>query len=525
MMTNISEKIKKRSYIKNFIYHNTIHWKNKKNKNKSSGIILLEFNSMTSSHIAYSYLANVLAKKNNWKIYGYISNGRTTLNERIKYKIKSIFPISDWKIYKSFNTEKLIVPRITSKIRHESYLELSKIKKSIKSKKDFENLKCKNLKIGDLFYDSYLMESKQATIDLKSKNFYNTISRYLLNFYFWIEYFKENKIKAVISSHSVYNLAVPLRIAISKNILAFQANIHHTYKLNKKNIFGYKDFKYYRSKFKSFSTKEKSQAYKKAKEQIHKRFAGEVGVDMAYSSKSAFSNKTDESVIQKTKNKKIIILSHCFFDSPHVYGNNLFPDFYEWLKFLGACAETTRFDWYLKTHPDYLPGTLEILNEVLKKYPRIKLLPPSTSHHSIINGGIDVALTVYGTVGFEYPLLGVQVINASKNNPHINYKFNFHPKNIKEYKKLILAKQNKLKITKSSIYEFYYMNNIFFTCNIFFKQFYRLVEKIGYKNLFNPIVYKMWLDEFNEVHHENIINQLSVFIKVSKYRFNPAYDL
>ena len=37
-------------------------------------------------------------------------------------------------------------------------------------------------------------------------------------------------------------------------------------------------------------------------------------------------------------------------------------------------------------------------------------------------------LLCYGTVGYEYAYHGLTVINASKTNPHIQYKFNLHPK-------------------------------------------------------------------------------------------------
>ena len=73
-----------------------------------------------------------------------------------------------------------------------------------------------------------------------------------------------------------------------------------------------------------------------------------------------------------------------------------------------------------------------------------------------------MALTCWGTIGFEYALLGIPVINASQNNPHINYNFNIHAKTLKEYEKILLNIKNiKLKMNKNEIYEFYFMKNIF----------------------------------------------------------------
>ena len=62
----------------------------------------------------------------------------------------------------------------------------------------------------------------------------------------------------------------------------------------------------------------------------------------------------------------------------------------------------------------------------------------------------------YGSVGHELPLLNFKVINAGF-NPHYNYSFNLHPKDIKKYG-LILSKleKQKNKINRKEIYEFFY---------------------------------------------------------------------
>ena len=107
----------------------------------------------------------------------------------------------------------------------------------------------------------------------------------------------------------------------------------------------------------------------------------------------------------------------------------MFNDFIEWLEFLYKVSKKTNYSWYIKTHPDYKPKTKYILNEFLKGKKEFKLLPPNYSHHQIINEKIDFALTTYGTIGWEYAALGIPVINASINNPHIGYSFNINPKN------------------------------------------------------------------------------------------------
>ena len=101
----------------------------------------------------------------------------------------------------------------------------------------------------------------------------------------------------------------------------------------------------------------------------------------------------------------------------------LFLDFYEWLCFLGEISKKTDYDYYIKPHKDYLPGTIESLNEIITKFPNLTLISPTVSFHQLIREGISFALTCYGSIGHELPLLGVQVINAGY-NPHNAYNFN-----------------------------------------------------------------------------------------------------
>jgi len=262
-----------------------------------------------------------------------------------------------------------------------------------------------------------------------------------------------------------------------------------------------------------------------AEHRIQKRFSGEVGVDMAYSTKSAFVASGHTRLLRHSNKKKVLIATHCFFDSPHSYGNNLFPDFYEWLDFLGQITECTDYDWYVKTHPDYLPGTMEIINDFIARYPKFTLLPSDASHHQIIAEGIDVALTTYGTIGFEYAALGVPVINASLNNPHIAYDFNIHAKDPEDYRRLLMNLDDlDLQIDKRQVYEYYFMRNIYNTENLFFENYERFLAEIGgYSAQFTPLAYEKWLTEWTPERHEEIVSAVHDFVDSGQFRMDYSF--
>ena len=109
---------------------------------------------------------------------------------------------------------------------------------------------------------------------------------------------------------------------------------------------------------------------------------------------------------------------------------------------------------------------------------------------------VDAVFTVNGTIGMDCAEINLPVINASINNPHINYSFNIHPKNLRELEKIIFnfkKIRKNFKINKKEIYEYYGMKNIFFSKNWFFDSYEDiLIELKSYHNLNKPIFYDYW---------------------------------
>jgi hypothetical protein len=474
-------------------------------------------NAMHSAHIAYSYLSNVLASEFRADIFAYSQRPCRTLSQKIIFKIREIAGQNEFGVYKSFGASSFIDLSLNNEQRIRARHLFEDIFGRLQTKLDIESLTVDGVWIGDLVYDSYLMTCKVPTIDKERPDFKRSLLESLEIFVFWEDFINSNNICALNVSHCVYNLAIPLRIAVLKGIPVFQANATHVYRMDSNNLFAYNDFIYYRERFASLPSDVQQAGLEEAQKRIERRFAGEVGVDMPYSTKSAYGSSRHGRLLKQSQRKKILIATHCFFDSPHSFGNNLFPDFYEWLDFLGKMTEETDYDWYIKTHPDYLPGTMEIIKTFIAKCPKFNLLPADASHHQIIAEGIDFALTVYGTIAFEYAALGIPVINASQNNPHIAYDFNLHAKDVDDYR-CILTSRDKLdfSIDKLQGYEYYFMRHIFNTENMFFKEY----TPDCYNDQFTSLVYESWLKEWNLEKHHNIISAVKTFILSQDFRMD-----
>jgi hypothetical protein len=334
---------------------------------------------------------------------------------------------------------------------------------NVSDARELELFEVNGIRIGDLIYDNYLRSTSRPTIDLTSKEF-TEISleciAYLLNFE---ELFLSEEISAVCISHCVYGFAIPARVAFAKGVPVFQVTGESIYRMNSVRTHAYTEFLDYSSQFKLLPESQKINGIELAKTRLDKRFAGQVAVDMPYSTKSAFSTATPETSVRFPNDNKlrILIATHDFYDSPHSYGDNFYPDFYIWLNKLGEISTKTDYHWYLKTHRDSVADDRSIFLELLHKYPRFEELHSDTSHHEIIEAGIDFALTVYGTIAMEYPALGVPVINASQNNPHVSYSFSITPKSSIDYEQLIMNLEGcKHEIDKSQIYEYYFMAHL-----------------------------------------------------------------
>jgi hypothetical protein len=425
--------------------------------------------------------------------------------------------------YKSFNAVPLYYDTSQPQLLKVERL-FSKIYPRLKTKRDVEDLKIEGIWIGDLLYDSHLMRYRVPTVEIQDKRFHSSLREALSYYIYWRDYLDSHNVKSVIVSHCVYaRNAIILRIAVHRGIPVYQVNAFSLYHLTPQHLWAYNDSLSFPEWFESLSPQEQQIGLKLAKERIERRFAGEVGVDMSYSTKSAFARNSNRRVMLESPRIKILIATHCFFDAPHPFGVNLFPDLYEWLTFLGKISERTDYDWYVKTHPDFLPGNAEALESIICNYPKITLIPKETSHLQIVEEGIDFVLTVYGTVGFEYAMLGVPVINASLCNPHIGYNFNIHPKTIEEYESILLnLKDQKLDIDINKVYEYYYMNFIYDHGKNWLVE--HFIDRIGgYPKQNEPEVYRLFLDEFSEQRHEKTLRSLRNFIESGDYCFQRSH--
>ncbi len=490
-------------------------------------IILVEYNNFHGSHLCQALLANFFKNRNSSKIVAYfnycviVSPLELSFLQNLKWHISSMLSLGFKKIYKSFGVEHFIRPQITKEMTVKAINIRDNFFKQEVFNQDIVNFQINKIWIGDLMYDTYLKSRLVPTFDIQENDFKNFFKEFLELFFYWEKFFKINKVTQTIGVHSCYSFGLPLRISVHNNIPGYVINTRGVMKIDKKIQTTYGNFKFFKKDF--LRIRNKKQALAISKKNLDLRISGISGVDVGLFNreKSSFSGKKiKRNLIQKNSKIKILICTHDFLDSIHVNGRNFFPDFYLWIDFLGKISneKSNDYDFYIKNHPNfgnkyekYQKYTEKFVNQLIRKYPKIKKIPNDTSHHQIISGGINYVLTVYGSVGIEYAYLGIPVINASRHNPHINYNFNLNPKNQREYIKILSnLKKKKFKINKKEVLECYFMKHFFWDENWLFDNYKVFMNKIGgYHNIHTIRLYEYWANNVDEK-----------FVKKINYRFD-----
>lgn len=323
---------------------------------------------------------------------------------------------------------------------------------------DLEDFKYKGVLLGDLIYDDYLRNTYSETIDLNSSNFKVTFYKALNLFDKYLNLIDEYDVKAIVISNHVYNFGIIARAAFSRQIPVFCITGGTIYRLSKERPFAFVEYEDY-SKAPNNSGSEEFilKSSKIRQEMVAKLFPNKI-----YDSKmlDSMREKNNAKKTNKGGKLKIFVALHDFFDAPHCYGGAFYPDFYLWLDALGKLSESTDYEWYLKSNPFEVGESAQVINRLKSKYPKFNTLPKHFSVEEVCDFGIDLVLTVYGTVAWEYSAVGITVINASKNHPHSKFGFSITPNSKLEYEAFLLNVDNVLthKIIYREIEYFFYLH-------------------------------------------------------------------
>ena len=351
-----------------------------------------------------------------------------------------------------------------------------------------------NIILGDLIIDTYLRYRPSPKFIISDVFVRSIIWQALSDIRKSRNYFKKEKPDLYISSYSTYiEHGILARVAIAEGIVvrtygsAFAigkkldaSDHHHTANTS--------DFKFAFSRLTNPET-----AMNSAESLLRYRLAGGVDTATIYMKSSAYGHSDEKIPFVKDY---VVIFLHDFYDSPHVYKNLIFSDFWSWATYTIDALIQAKIDFIIKPHPNQIPLSDVALNELREAYPGIQIISSKIDNTMLVQAGIKLGITAYGTVAHELAYLGVPSICCAQ-HPHHTFNFCLTASNIYEYGK-ILNRINEIEFSLEIIHkealQFFYMYNIYGGLNI-------INLRKAYSNLMTSTIQ-------NEVESRNIIDKI-----------------
>ena len=502
---------------KRLIKKNLQLWSGKK-KNNRVGKILIPYRE--SAEIVYgpwSYAANYLSDKYDAEIF--CVGG-----------IESAFNKELLELYYSFNVSGVIDETPDAVMVKEIDTIFEQVWQKINSEEDILDIEIYGEKYGKDIIRDYLRR-EFPIIYISDINLKNQIRKMVGYIVFWNRYINKyyQDIKAIILWDGIYyregimrKLAVAYDIPVYTIVNTTAFRWEYEEKCN---------FEFYKKFYNMLSVEERENGIYWAKERLKEHLCGQTQ-DMDMVNKSVFESKSTGNILEKNEKTKVMICPHYSEDDAFPYGDMLFSTPWKWLEYLGELSQKTDYDWYLKPHPCENELGDKLISDYLKKYSNIKLLPKYISPIQLKEEGMKYALTIHGSIGYEYPLVGINAINAGY-NPHIAFEFSINPKTLNEYETTLYSLNKiKKKINIEEIYMFYsihfgyYEHRRIKINRLFFKDM-RLQEIrgiTGCKTERTTELFDYYVDEIDDERHLKLqkITQ-ALFEKMDNYRDGVFY--
>lgn len=514
--------LRRDSNIEEFIFFNREKLRNSELQN---GVALFEMGYFHPLFIVYHYLAKFCNEEGLLKL-AYNPDNSAGYRSRFTQRIFCFLSIDSGTVYpqrilRSLGINKFIVaPKLDSS--NLAYTELVKYLYS-GNKSQILRMCYQGIRVGDLFYDWYLSRNGKATLDFTDKNLYRDFRMFCSNLNFWLRYFDDNDVKYVFVSHAVYVQGIMARIGLSRGAKVFLVGDERFNQLSLDNYFQDTEHKFY-----SPSAKELFD-YKidltRSSSALAALETGSLDVDEAHRFVSGFQGNSFTKIVKSEASVRVLIAAHCFSDSIHAFGDMHVVDFWEWLEVISEAAlKNPKYEWYIKAHPAFTERDQELFYEFTKSHPHFIVIDASYSIQELFKQGINVVLTVFGTIAFDAAICEKLVINCSPSTPHMNYSFVKKPKNLEDFVKILSQLETMVSehtVNKNEILHFYDLHHLRKGHSWLYKQYRtEMIEYIGgYGKYFtNSRTLKYWTSNFtSQSRIESVMSILRDFIKSNDY--------
>lgn len=324
------------------------------------------------------------------------------------------------------------------------------------------SLKIDGIEVADLIVDSYLRYKPSPEFDVKDPFVRRLVWQAFRDTRKARDYFGSVNPRWYLTSYSTYlEHGIPVRVALSLgvDVWSFGNLSHFVKKLSVVDTCHTPNYASYWKVFQSLDQQDiRLQA---ARLQLENRLAGTIDDATSYMRQSAYA-QADTKLPEGLRGAAVIFL-HDFYDSPHLYPDLIFEDFWEWVCTSVEIMQNAGINFFLKPHPNQIPLSDQALIRLRKKYTDLQWISTETSNVLLVQAGIACGITIYGTVAHELAYLGVPSIGCAR-HPHQAFHFCRTASTREEYKDLLLT-YAKLPLSREEMQRqalaFYYIHNIY----------------------------------------------------------------
>ena len=315
------------------------------------------------------------------------------------------------------------------------------------------------VQVGDLINDSYIRFKPAPTVHLRDIYMLTIIWQSYRDVRRAKNFFESRRPRLFLTSYSSYiQHGVAVRVAIQSGVCVYSFGEYQEFSkhLDTLDWFHTIDPDHLSADFAKMDRQEERKAAAQAA--LGNRLSGGIDAATVYMKQSAY---VDTGTPVPDVKDAVIVFLHDFYDSPHIYRDMVFSDFWDWVCFTVEVLKSAGIRFYLKPHPNQIQLNDDVLADLQKRYPDVVILSTKISNIQLVNGGMAAAVTVYGSVANEMAYLGVPTICCSR-HAHSSFDFCATAKSKDEYAAMLRAYRKK-KLAAQAMREqslaFYYMFN------------------------------------------------------------------
>jgi hypothetical protein len=378
--------------------------------------------------------------------------------------------------------------------------------------KNILSFKFKGLNFGKVIYNTLLRNFHLPTIENLNYNNRKAVSYIMVELKFLNIFFSILKIDLVISPDCTYvqNGGIICKLASVKKIETYLTTGElPLIKFDPSFPNVSRNFRH----FKNTTIIDKDKI-KKYREVFSRKFSSNELKDnsLYYMRTNAYASSKVFGILEIFEGhpKNIVIFLHDFFDAYYCYNDEIFQDYFVWIKEICEYLienNKNNFCYYFKLHPNSYPqdGSWELSRELINSFEcnNFKIIEPDVSNNEILNAKPDLVVSMRGTIGFETPFFGLKTVLIG-DNPFVNFNFAYICKTKEEYMEILIFKKIiniRLDINDSlnELYSYYDQAYDVRDNNCFYELL-NARRKIATSNL----SYNFY-QEFLEIYHQNKI--------------------